>query len=54
MEELIALESNQTWELIPHPPNVMVICSKWVYFLKLKSDVSLDRCEADLIGQGWL
>lgn len=53
MEELMVLEANQTWEIIPHPADASVIGSKWIYSIKIKADGNLDRCKAHLVAQGY-
>ena len=50
--ELQARDENHTWDIVSCPPNVKPIGSKWVYTLKLKSDGSLDRYKAQLVGLG--
>ena len=40
--ELQALEENHTWDIVPCPPIVKPIGSKWVFSVKLCSDGSLD------------
>ena len=51
-EELLALESNSTWDLVPTPPNASIVGSNWVYSVKVRSNGSLDRYKARLIAQG--
>lgn len=51
-EELIAIESSQTQDLVPQPPGVPIIGSKWVFSLKLKPDGNIDRYKACLVAQG--
>ena len=46
--ELQALEENHTWNIVPCPPTVKPIGSKWVFSVKLHSDGSLDRYKARL------
>jgi hypothetical protein len=46
MEEYEALLSNITWDLVPRPPGVNVITSKWIFEHKLKADGSLERYKA--------
>lgn len=53
MNELLALEANRTWELIPLPSNPSVIRSKWVYSIKVNSYGSLDHYKARLVVQGY-
>ena len=50
--ELQALEENHTWDIVPCPPTIKPIGSKWVFSVKLRSDGSLDRYKARLVAQG--
>lgn len=34
-DEIMALESKQTWDLVPQPESSPVIDSKWVFFVKV-------------------
>eukprot|EP00268_Persea_americana_P020974 TRINITY_DN21008_c0_g1_i3.p1 TRINITY_DN21008_c0_g1~~TRINITY_DN21008_c0_g1_i3.p1 ORF type:complete len:139 (-),score=20.40 TRINITY_DN21008_c0_g1_i3:93-509(-) len=52
-EELLALESNSTWDLVPTPLDASIIGSKWVYSIKVLSDGSLDRYKAQFVAQGY-
>lgn len=45
-EELKALQSNKTWEIVQCPAKVKPIGCKWVFSFKLKFDGSLDRYKA--------
>lgn len=40
-EELVALETNQTQDVVPPPPGVLITDSKWVYSFKLNPDETL-------------
>ncbi|GAB2269615.1 hypothetical protein Dimus_038779 [Dionaea muscipula] len=51
-EELDALQTNETWELVPCPSLVRPIGCKWVFSIKLKSDGTLDRYKARLVALG--
>ena len=50
--ELQALKENHTWDIVPCPPIVKPIGSKWVFSVKLRSDGSLDRYKAHLVALG--
>ena len=52
-DELVALEANQTWELVPAPDGASVIGNKWIYSVKVHSNGSLDRYKARLVAQGY-
>ena len=47
--ELLALEENQTWDIVPCPPLVKPLGSKFVFTIKLHSDGSIDRYKARLV-----
>ncbi|KAJ9552074.1 hypothetical protein OSB04_016119 [Centaurea solstitialis] len=51
-EEFSALIDNKTWEHVPRCPNMNVIRSMWIFKHKLKSDGSLERYKARLVGDG--
>ena len=53
MEEMKALESNQTWELVDIPKTKKIIGCKWLFTIKYKSDGSIDRYKARLVAQGY-
>ncbi|PNY09701.1 copia protein [Trifolium pratense] len=51
-DEYDALIKNETWDLVPRPPNVNVIRSMWIFRHKEKSDGSFERHKARLVGDG--
>ncbi|XP_049393432.1 uncharacterized mitochondrial protein AtMg00810-like [Solanum stenotomum] len=51
-EELLAIKENNTWDVVPCPPNVRPIGCKWVYSIQLHSDGTLDRYKARLVVLG--
>ena len=50
--ELLALEENQTWDVVPCPPSIKPLGSKFVFSIKLHSDGSIDRYKARLVVLG--
>lgn len=52
-EELDALESSHTWDLLPLPAGKKPIGNKWVSKLKLKANGEVDRCKARLVAKGF-
>jgi histone deacetylase 1/2 len=51
-EEFDALLSNNTWRLVPRPPDAKVISGKWVFKNKLNPDGTLDRRKARWVLRG--
>lgn len=52
-EELLAMETNRTWTVVPLPPNKHTIGCKWIYKIKYKSDGSIERYKARLVSKGY-
>lgn len=52
-EELDALESNQTWSLVPLPPEKCPIGCKRVYKVKYNVDGTMVRYKARLVAKGY-
>lgn len=53
IEELQALQRNQTWTLVSLPPNRQAIGCKWVFRVKENSDGSIQRYKARLVAKGF-
>lgn len=51
--EYSALMKNKTWHLVPRQEGKNIIYYKWVYKVKRKADVSLDRYKARLVTKGF-
>lgn len=51
--ELLAMETNRTWTVVPLPPNKHTIGCKWIYKIKYKSDGSIERYKARLVSKGY-
>lgn len=52
-EEMDALYTNRTWDLVPPPADTNIVGSKWVFRTKYKSDGSIERYKAHLVAQGF-
>ncbi|GKB81473.1 ribonuclease H-like domain-containing protein, partial [Tanacetum coccineum] len=51
-DEYKALINNNTWVLVPRPPNVNIVRSMWLYKHKYNADGSLSRYKARLVANG--
>ncbi|GJT23775.1 ribonuclease H-like domain-containing protein [Tanacetum coccineum] len=51
-DEYKALIDNNTWILVPRPPNVNIIRSMWLYKHKYNADGSVSRYKARLVANG--
>ena len=53
MEEMTALQKNQTWMLVPLPEGKSKVGCKWVFSIKHKADGSVERYKARLVAKGY-
>ncbi|XP_062094041.1 uncharacterized mitochondrial protein AtMg00820-like [Humulus lupulus] len=53
MEELRALEKNETWILTDLPLGKRTVGCKWIFSVKLKADRSIERFKARLVTKGF-
>lgn len=53
VEELNAIEDNDTWDLVSLPNGRKAIGSKWVFKIKTKFDGTIERRKARLVAQGF-
>jgi hypothetical protein len=53
VKEIATLEWTGMCDLVPCPPRVRLITCKWVYKVKTRSDGSLERYKACLVGRGF-
>ena len=52
-DEIVALERNHTWSLVPLPPGHKAIGCRWVYKIKHNSDGSVERYKARWVAKGY-
>ena len=52
-EEIAALTTRGTWELVTCTVRVIIITCKWVYTIKYKVDDSIDRYKVRLVTRGF-
>ncbi|KAL0421152.1 UNVERIFIED_CONTAM: Retrovirus-related Pol polyprotein from transposon RE1 [Sesamum latifolium] len=52
-EEMMMIEKNRTWSLVPIPRNKHVIGVKWIFRAKLNSDGSVNKYKARLVVKGY-
>ncbi|KAI3514468.1 hypothetical protein L1887_12893 [Cichorium endivia] len=52
-DEMSALISNHTWDLVPKPPTANIVGCRWLYRHKYDSSGRLDRYKGRLVAQGF-
>jgi hypothetical protein len=53
LEEMQALDKNNTWVLTTLPPNKKVVGCKWVFTIKQNSEGKVERYKARLVAKGY-
>ena len=53
VEEMDALYSNDTWELVAFPPGKSPVGCRWVYTVKVGPDSQIDRLKTRLVAKGY-
>ena len=53
VEEIAALHSTGTWDLVPLPIDKSPIGYRWVYIVKIGPDGRVDRLKARLVAKGY-
>jgi len=46
VEVMVALHSNDSWELVPLPPGKQIVGCRWVYIVKIGPDGHYDQLKA--------
>ena len=54
MEELAAIERNNTWKLVRLPKGKKPISLKWVFKVKMKLDGTIEKHKARLVVRGFM
>lgn len=52
-QELEALQTNYTWDIVSLPKGKKPISYRWIYKLKYKIDGSINRYKAQLVAKGF-
>lgn len=52
-DDLLALRRNNTWSLVPLPPNRKAIGCKWVFKVKENPDGTVHKHKAKLVEKGF-
>jgi hypothetical protein len=53
VDEYEALRANDTWRLIPRPPDTNIVTGKWIFRHKFHADGSLARHKARWVVRGF-
>ena len=53
LDEMAALHSNNTWDLVPLPPGKSPVGCRWVYAVKVGPDGQIERLKARLVAKGY-
>ena len=52
-EEVSALETNKTWEIVETSKGKSIVGCKWIFTLKYKAGGSLEKHKARLVAKGY-
>ena len=53
VDEMAALHSNDTWDLVSLPPGKSTVGCRWVYIIKVGFDDQVDHLKACLVATGY-
>lgn len=51
--EILALESNQTWEIVPKPAGKNIVDCKWLFKVKYTPEGTIDKYKARVVAKGF-
>nr|KAJ0214373.1 hypothetical protein LSAT_V11C400171290 [Lactuca sativa] len=51
--EMLALQQNHTWSLVPRPKSSNIVGCRWLFRTKYRADGSIERYKARLVAQGF-
>lgn len=54
LAEMAAQDANNTWELVPLPPNKFTVGCHWIYTMKIAPYGTIDRYKARLVAKGYI
>lgn len=52
VEEMDALHSNSTWDIVTLPPDTTIVGCRWVYTVKFGPDGQIDHFKSRLVAKG--
>ena len=53
IDEMQALENNDTWKLVPLPPGKTLVGYRWVYTVKVGPNGEVDRLKDRSVAKGY-
>ena len=53
VEEIVALHSTSTWDLVTLPASKSPVGCRWIYTVKIGLDGGVDRLKARLVAKGY-
>ena len=53
VDEMVALHSNGTWDLVSLPSSKSIVGCRWVYTVKVGPDGQVDRLKVYLVAKGY-
>jgi len=53
LDEISALQTSRTWELVPLPSGKSIFGYRWVFAIKIGLDGTIDRLKVHLVAKGY-